>query len=291
MIECSSWANQSSAIGDGKPIDDFIRQEAERIVNAYGNHPSFCMMAYGNEPTGKHSNDYLAQFVSYWKENDSRRLYTSAAGWPNLPVNDFLSDSNPRIQQWGAGVTSIINAQPPSTTYDWSGYTNKFHQPFVSHEIGQWCAYPNFHEMQKYTGVYKARNFEIFQERLKENGLIQLADSFDAAVQRGEEVPEAQREQLATIKQNNLKAFAADKELGGSRAKATIAQAKVAYEKYCPEDCRQILNQLGLDAHPGMIKMFYRLSQMLSDDMTPRSSGSVQNGYDLAKFFNNSKMN
>ena len=178
MIECSSWANQSSAIGDGKPIDDFIRQEAERIVNAYGNHPSFCMMAYGNEPTGKHSNDYLAQFVSYWKENDSRRLYTSAAGWPNLPVNDFLSDSNPRIQQWGAGVTSIINAQAPSTTYDWSGYTNKFHQPFVSHEIGQWCAYPNFREMQKYTGVYKARNFEIFQERLKENGLIQLADSF-----------------------------------------------------------------------------------------------------------------
>lgn len=148
MIECSSWANQSSAIGEGKPIDDFIRQEAERIVNAYGNHPSFCMMAYGNEPTGKHSNDYLTQFVSYWKENDSRRLYTSAAGWPNLPVNDFLSDSNPRIQQWGAGVTSIINAQPPSTTYDWSDYTNKFHQPFVSHKIGQWCAYPNFREMQ-----------------------------------------------------------------------------------------------------------------------------------------------
>lgn len=32
--------------------------------------------------------------------------------------------------------------------------------------------------MQKYTGVYKARNFEIFQESLKENGLIQLADRF-----------------------------------------------------------------------------------------------------------------
>lgn len=178
MIECSSWANQSTTIGDGKPIDEFIRQEAERIVNAYGNHPSFCMMAYGNEPAGKHSNDYLTRFVSDWKELDSRRLYTSAAGWPNLPVNDFLSDANPRIQQWGAGVKSIINAQAPSTTYDWREYTGKFTQPFVSHEIGQWCVYPNFHEMQKYTGVYKARNFEIFQESLKENGLIHLADSF-----------------------------------------------------------------------------------------------------------------
>lgn len=124
----------------------------------------------------------------------------------------------------------------------------------------------------------------------KDLGLSQKA--FATIVNRMTPVLEqAQREQLATIKQNNLKAFAADKELGGSRAKATIAQAKVAYEKYCPDDCRQILNQLGLDAHPGMIKMFYRLSQMLSDDMTPRSSGSVQNGYDLAKFFNNSKMN
>lgn len=178
MIECSSWANQSTTIGDGKPIDEFIRQEAERIVNAYGNHPSFCMMAYGNEPAGKHSNDYLTHFVSDWKERDSRRLYTSAAGWPNLPVNDFLSDATPRIQQWGAGLKSIINSKAPSTTYDWRSYTQKFKQPFISHEIGQWCVYPNFREMEKYTGVYKARNFEIFQESLKENGLIQLADSF-----------------------------------------------------------------------------------------------------------------
>lgn len=178
MIECSSWANQSTTIGDGKPIDEFIRQEAERIVNAYGNHPSFCMMAYGNEPAGKHSNDYLTRFVCDWKERDSRRLYTSAAGWPNLPVNDFLSDATPRIQQWGAGLKSIINSKAPSTTYDWRSYTQKFKQPFISHEIGQWCVYPNFREMKKYTGVYKARNFEIFQESLKENGLIQLADSF-----------------------------------------------------------------------------------------------------------------
>lgn len=178
MIECSSWANQSTTIGDGKPIDEFIRQEAERIVNAYGNHPSFCMMAYGNEPAGKHSNDYLTRFVSDWKERDSRRLYTSAAGWPNLPVNDFLSDATPRIQQWGAGLKSIINSKAPSTTYDWRNYTQKFKQPFISHEIGQWCVYPNFQEMKKYTGVYQARNFEIFQESLKENGLIQLADSF-----------------------------------------------------------------------------------------------------------------
>ena len=178
MIECSSWANQSTTLGDGKPIDEFIHREAQAIVDAFGNHPSFCMMAYGNEPGGKHKNEYLTDFVSYWKARDPRRLYTSGAGWPNLPVNDFLSDPGPRIQHWGGGLRSVINAKAPSTMYDWRRYTEKSLQPYISHEIGQWCVYPNFREMKKYTGVYKPRNFEIFYAGLAENGMAHLADSF-----------------------------------------------------------------------------------------------------------------
>lgn len=178
QVECSTWPNQSSAIGDGKPVDAFLLTEAELIVKAYGNHPSFCMLAHGNEPSGKNHKKYLADFVNYWKENDGRHLYTSSAGWPNLPENDFLSDSEPRIQHWEQGLGSIINAKEPSTAYDWSSYTSKFSQPFISHEIGQWCVYPNFNEIRKYTGVYQPRNFEIFKETLTENGMISLADSF-----------------------------------------------------------------------------------------------------------------
>lgn len=177
-IECSSWANQSTTIGDGGDLDCFIWEESERIVREFGNHPSFCMMMYGNEPAGKGSNAYLTNFVTTWKERDARRLYCSGAGWPNLPVNDFLSDSNPRIQAWGQGVKSIINAQAPRTDYDWSEYIGRFQQPMVSHEIGQWCVYPNFKEMAKYDGVMRPRNFEIFQETLVENGMAHLADSF-----------------------------------------------------------------------------------------------------------------
>ena len=124
----------------------------------------------------------------------------------------------------------------------------------------------------------------------KDLGLSQKA--FATIVNRMTPVLElAQREQIATIRQNNLKAFAADKELGGAKAKQTIAQAKLAYDKYCPAECREVLNRLGLDAHPGMIRMFYQLSQMLSDDIAPRSSAGGRSGYDLSKFFNNTKMN
>ena len=52
------------------------------------------------------------------------------------------------------------------------------HIPVVSHEIGQYAMYPNFEEMDKYTGVLKAENFGIFRERLEEKGLGDLGKKY-----------------------------------------------------------------------------------------------------------------
>jgi len=177
-IECSSWANQGTALGDGGPIDQYIYQEGNKILEAYGNHPSFCMLAYGNEPAGKKQNDYLGKLLTYWKAKDNRRLYTSAAGWPFIPENDYNLSPEPRIQHWGEGLNSIINSQPPQTMFDYREYVSKFTVPVVSHEIGQWCAYPDFKEIAKYTGVLKASNFEIFRETLAENDMGDKAEDF-----------------------------------------------------------------------------------------------------------------
>ncbi|WP_091208203.1 sugar-binding domain-containing protein [Mucilaginibacter gossypiicola] len=178
QIECSSWANQGATIGDGKPLDKFIYQESERIVKAFGNHPSFCMLLYGNEPDGPKFTQYLTDFVKYWKGKDSRRLYTTGAGWPIIAGADYNSSPDPRIQAWGSGLNSIINAQPPGTDYDWHAIIAKWNHPTVSHEIGQWCVYPDFSEIQKYKGVLQAKNFEIFQDQLQQNGLGQYAKGF-----------------------------------------------------------------------------------------------------------------
>lgn len=177
-VECSSWANQSTTLGDGKPFDKYLYEESQRIVLAYGNHPSFCFMAYGNEPGGYKQVPFLTDFVNFWKSKDSRRIYTAGAGWPVIPENDFISSYAPRIQGWGQGLNSIINAEAPRSDYDWSGIISKYPQPVISHEIGQWCVYPNFKEMDKYDGVLGARNFEIFRETLEEHGMEHLADSF-----------------------------------------------------------------------------------------------------------------
>ena len=178
QIECSSWANQGATIGDGTPLDTFIYNESERIVNNFGNHPSFCMLLYGNEPAGKNQVEYLTKFVEYWKKKDDRRLYTTGAGWPVVDESNYNSTPEPRIQAWGAGLKSIINSKAPSTSYDWNDIISKWHHPTVSHEIGQWCVYPDFKEIKKYTGVLKAKNLEIFRDFLSEHGMQHLEDSF-----------------------------------------------------------------------------------------------------------------
>lgn len=178
QVECGSWANQGATIGDGKPLDAYIYRESERIVDEYGNHPSFLMMAYGNEPAGKNHVAYLRKFVESWKEKDARRLYTTAAGWPAIAENNYNNIPAPRIQGWGEGLNSIINKQRPRSDYDWRDRIAQFRIPTVSHEIGQWCVYPDFKEIAAYTGVMKAKNFEIFQDRLRAAGMDSLAEKF-----------------------------------------------------------------------------------------------------------------
>jgi hypothetical protein len=173
-VECGAW----TLVGDGKPFDQWLYEESGRIVREYGNHPSFCMMSYGNEPSGKNQAKFLGEFVNYWKKKDGRRVYTSGAGWPLIPESDFHLTDQPRIQLWGAGLNSIINKEPPQSAYDFRAFVSKHDKPVVSHEIGQWCVYPNFKEIRKYTGVLRAKNFEIFRESLRERRMADQADEF-----------------------------------------------------------------------------------------------------------------
>jgi hypothetical protein len=177
QVEAASWANSSTRLGMGLPVDDWIERESERIVKEYGNHPSFVLMAYGNEPGGPHE-PWLARWVEAWKARDPRRLYTSAAGWPELPANQFHVSPGPRIQAWGEGLRSRVNAKPPETRTDYRDYIGARDVPVISHEIGQWCVYPRFAEMPKYAGYLKPRNFEIFRETLEQNGMLDQAADF-----------------------------------------------------------------------------------------------------------------
>ena len=179
QVECGVWANQGATIGDGDPLDRWLYAETERILRCYGNHPSFVMLAHGNEPAGVRHADYLRDWVMWCRQRgDNRHLYTCAANYPNIPENEYQNPSGPQQHSWGQGVQSPLNGQPPTTDFDYRDWVGRFPVPVVSHEIGQWCAYPNLDEIGKYTGLLRARNFELFRDTLAAKGMADQAPGF-----------------------------------------------------------------------------------------------------------------
>jgi hypothetical protein len=170
--EGPSWANHGTSLGDGLPVDQYIYDETNRMVTSYGNHASFCMMAYGNEPRGGKQAAYLGKFVNYWKAKDPRRLYTGASvgmSWPLVPENEYMVKSGPRGLRW---------SHPPGTVFDYYDKIKEQQVPYVTHEMGQWCVFPNFKEIKKYSGVFRAKNFELFKENLEDHHMGKQADDF-----------------------------------------------------------------------------------------------------------------
>lgn len=170
-VETPVWP----VLGADPALDRYIHAEAERIVRDYGNHPSFVMFCVGNEVNGTGTHSFLERFIDKWQAKDSRRLYTGGSGWPTLKRADYISKPEPRNQRWMEGLNGRLNARPLETITDWSEWIQSVPMPLVSHEIGQWCVYPNLEELKKYTGVLEARNFEMIQEDLEAKGLGHLA--------------------------------------------------------------------------------------------------------------------
>lgn len=179
QVEAASWPNQSTSLGDGKPVDDWLERETLRILRQYGNHPSFLLLSSCNEPGGKEGiAPYLTAWLKRHKAADTRHLFTAGSGWPQLPENQFHVTSDPRIQHWEEGLKSRINAAAPETLTDYRSYIAERTVPVISHEIGQWCVFPDFSEMSQYTGYLKPKNFEIFQDTLAAHHLAHKAKAF-----------------------------------------------------------------------------------------------------------------
>jgi hypothetical protein len=95
-----------------------------------------------------------------------------------IPANQYHVTSQPRIYAWGEGEKSRINARQPETRTDYREFITSAGRPVIAHEIGQWCVYPNFEEITKYTGHLKPHNFEIFRDFLGSVGLGEQASEF-----------------------------------------------------------------------------------------------------------------
>ena len=180
--EGPTWPNHGVKLRRGMIIDKYLMEESKRIVDEYGHHPSFVMMAAGNEPAGDwvaYCNDWVKEMHRY----DSTRVYCGAAvggGWA------WDSGSEYHVKGGARGLDEWNKSNPSSDNDYYSGIefprnykdTMPNQTPIITHEKGQWCAFPDFKETEQYTGVYKARNFEIFRDLLRSGGMEQQAEKF-----------------------------------------------------------------------------------------------------------------
>jgi hypothetical protein len=147
--------------------DAFIEAEFKRMVDTYGNHPSFCLMTLGNEYGGK--DELLARWVGMLIQRDPRHLYSSASAAQTTANRQWT-------EEWrGRGIYGA------GTDRDLHDIVASDGRPIIGHEIGQWMYFPDFNEMKKYTGVMAARNFEMIRDDLEKKHLLGLAPEFVAA--------------------------------------------------------------------------------------------------------------
>lgn len=179
--EGPSWPNHGVKLNHGQHIDQYLTEETKKICDYYGNHPSFVMMAAGNEPAG----DWVTwcnNWVNTMKEYDNRHIYCGASvggGWAWDNLSEYHVKGGARGLDWDHNAPQCTDDYFTQIEYP-RNYKGKEpnNSPIIAHEQGQWCAFPDFKERSLYTGPYKAKNFDIFEDLLNKNGMASQAEKF-----------------------------------------------------------------------------------------------------------------
>jgi hypothetical protein len=162
----------------------FLQRELDRILEFYGNSPSFAMFSMGNEHAGDW--DFLGRMVERAKRLDPTRRFVAASnayirpGDPGVPVNpndDFAVIMYGAEKNWQRPRIRYMERMTPDNEdfkrdADYRDILEGFKVPVIAHELGQWWVYPDFREIDKYTGVLRARSLEAFREGVRESGML-----------------------------------------------------------------------------------------------------------------------
>ena len=175
-VELPLWTIHGAAhFGEDAPRDQFIRDELDRILETYGNHPSFGFMAMGNESAGD-----LKTLVKQGRTKDPRRLFRCENGITQA-YGDFVERGQRGIlgprTDWDRSTINgdWISNQDVPTTWD------QLELPTLSHEVGQWAMYPDFDEAKKYTGTLRQPNYARYRQSLAEHHMLDQARDFAQA--------------------------------------------------------------------------------------------------------------
>ena len=165
LVECGMW----NEFTPGGAMESMLYAETDRIIKAYGNHPSFLMLSASNEAHG-HWMEVLPAWVEHFRAADPRRLYTPDTGWAQIQKPGHVTGADFLVG------SSIAKGRQRNVTgwfgADFGESLRGIDVPVIAHELGQWCAYPDFGVINKYTGFVQPGNFEIFRDSAAAHGVL-----------------------------------------------------------------------------------------------------------------------
>lgn len=75
-------------------------------------------------------------------------------------------------------------------------------------------------------------------------------------------IADKQRQQIEEFKHNLIN----DREIGGAAFERTMRTANIAYTQFADQEVQALLAQTGLNCHPKVVKMFYKIGKLMQND-------------------------
>ncbi len=180
--ECGMW----NIFEEDNGMMPVLERETRRILEQFGHHPSFVLFSPSNEPGGQWYGP-LERWVDFARKIDKelgyegRRAYTAQSGWfydvppAEIQGTDYIYFHRSAYGPlWGGTIRNYEGWKGK----DYSPSVEGAAKPIISHEMGQWCAYPDFGVMEKFTGSVVPGNYEIFRENAKAMGVYPYHKDF-----------------------------------------------------------------------------------------------------------------
>ncbi|MBE6340415.1 MAG: glycoside hydrolase [Bacteroidales bacterium] len=179
-------------------LNELMVDDAKEILRTYGNHPSFVMMACGNELCGDIG--LLREWCEAFRKIDNRHIYAYGSnnnlGWSGQAEGEdffvtcrvgaeekdgFNTHVRSSFSFADANDGGILNALYPTLSRNYSEAISNCTVPVVSHESGQFQIYPTYDEHAYDDCVLAPNNLKIFHQRLVNAKLGELELPFHYA--------------------------------------------------------------------------------------------------------------
>lgn len=163
-------------ISPGTAMERMLFEETERMIRAYGNHPSFMLLSAGNEPKGQWK-ESLSRWVEYYHKRDPRRLYASGTGHTERELENITEGTDYLVVH--RIHNKLLRRESGWFGGDFAPALADVSIPVISHEVGQWAAYPSYSIINDFDKAYlRPGNFEIFRDSMAMHGLLEKNKEF-----------------------------------------------------------------------------------------------------------------